>query len=44
MHLNEPGCAVKAAIEKGDISKDRYEAYLYILNEINELKRRQKKW
>ena len=27
-HLNEPGCAVIAAVEQGDVSRERYESYL----------------
>jgi ribosome biogenesis GTPase / thiamine phosphate phosphatase len=30
IHINEPGCAVKAAVERGDISLSRYESYLAI--------------
>ena len=26
-HLNEPGCAVKASVEKGEIDPDRYAFY-----------------
>lgn len=44
MHINEPDCIVKAAVEDNRISKDRYEAYLYILKEISEHRRKQKKW
>ncbi len=29
-HINEPGCAVLAALDKGDISSSRYESYLSI--------------
>ena len=36
MHINEPGCAVKAAIEKGGIHPDRYFSYLNILDTIDE--------
>ena len=32
MHLKEPGCAVKEAVEKGTLSRARYESYLRILN------------
>lgn len=35
-HRNEPGCAVKAAVESGEISELRYINYLTILNEIEE--------
>lgn len=36
MHLNEPGCAVKAAVEDGAIHMDRYISYCNILETINE--------
>ena len=36
MHLNEPGCAVKAAVEEGAIHMDRYISYCNILESINE--------
>ncbi|QCK17019.1 ribosome small subunit-dependent GTPase A [Mangrovivirga cuniculi] len=32
-HINEPGCAVKAAIESGEISESRYFSYLSILED-----------
>ncbi|MEM9819786.1 MAG: ribosome small subunit-dependent GTPase A [Bacteroidota bacterium] len=35
-HRNEPKCAVKAAIEEGDISELRYNNYLQILEEIED--------
>ena len=35
-HRNEPKCAVKAAIEEGEISELRYINYLKILDEIEE--------
>jgi ribosome biogenesis GTPase len=38
MHINEPGCAVKAAIEAGTIHIDRYVSYLHILDTIDEKK------
>jgi len=28
IHLTEPGCAVLAALERGEISPERYESYL----------------
>jgi ribosome biogenesis GTPase len=34
LHRNEPGCAVKAAIEAGEVSFLRYEKYLNILEEV----------
>jgi ribosome biogenesis GTPase / thiamine phosphate phosphatase len=36
IHINEPGCAVKAAIEEGSIDIDRYVSYLTILETIEE--------
>jgi ribosome biogenesis GTPase / thiamine phosphate phosphatase len=37
LHLNEPGCAVKAAVEEGSISTLRYEHYLQIMSEIADI-------
>jgi len=39
MHIDEPGCAVKRAIDEGKISADRYVSYLNILSTIDA-----KKW
>ncbi|MEP6926857.1 MAG: ribosome small subunit-dependent GTPase A [Ginsengibacter sp.] len=39
MHIEEPGCAVKQAVEEGKISADRYISYLNILGTIDT-----KKW
>ncbi|MCX6228645.1 MAG: ribosome small subunit-dependent GTPase A [Bacteroidia bacterium] len=33
MHTHEPGCAVKAAAERGDIPATRYESYLSLIAE-----------
>ncbi|MCR5279764.1 MAG: ribosome small subunit-dependent GTPase A [Lachnospiraceae bacterium] len=33
MHISEPGCAVKEAVEKGLINRLRYESYVRIYNE-----------
>lgn len=39
-HVNEPGCAVRAAVEAHEISPERYEHYLEFLQEIKERKPR----
>ena len=39
MHIDEPGCAVKQAVEEGKISAERYISYLNILGTIDT-----KKW
>jgi ribosome biogenesis GTPase len=36
LHRNEPGCAVKKAVEQGSVSVLRYEHYLQILEEIED--------
>jgi len=36
LHINEPGCAVKQAVERGDIATERYVSYYNILESINE--------
>lgn len=38
MHINEPGCAVKAAVSAGIITPDRFASYLSILDTIEERK------
>lgn len=38
LHTNEPGCAVKAAVEEGDIDEERYISYATILDSIEEEK------
>lgn len=35
-HIKEPKCAVKDAVDRGEIEKLRYENYLYIYNELKE--------
>lgn len=34
LHRNEPGCAVRAALERGEVSELRYFNYLAILDEV----------
>ncbi len=36
MHVVEPGCAVRAAVEQGDVSAARYESYVKLLSELEE--------
>lgn len=36
MHTNEPGCAVKTAVEEGTIDMDRYISYCNILDKIED--------
>ena len=36
MHINEPGCAVKNAVNAGTVTVDRYASYLGILDTIQE--------
>lgn len=35
-HLNEPGCAIKQAVEEGTITAERYESYISLLLTIDE--------
>lgn len=39
-HIAEPGCAVKEAVEAGEIEESRYKHYQLFLNEIKNQKRR----
>lgn len=39
-HIREPGCAVKAALEAGDISRIRYENYCMMFNELEKQEKR----
>ena len=38
MHVNEPNCKIKEAVETGNIINTRYENYLQLLDEINNRK------
>ena len=40
LHAGEPGCAVREAVEKGEIHPDRYESYLRIVHELEDSGRR----
>ncbi|WP_042271766.1 ribosome small subunit-dependent GTPase A [[Clostridium] dakarense] len=40
VHENEPSCAIKEAAQNGKISKQRYDSYIQLLNEIRQGKRR----
>jgi ribosome biogenesis GTPase / thiamine phosphate phosphatase len=35
-HRTEPGCAVRSAVESGAVTRDRYESYLKLRNELEE--------
>lgn len=37
-HTHEPGCSVKAALERGDISPERYNSYLGMLEDDNKFR------
>ncbi|NBG89125.1 ribosome small subunit-dependent GTPase A [Isachenkonia alkalipeptolytica] len=39
LHLKEPKCAVKAQVEEGTISQQRYNHYVQFMTEINEKRR-----
>jgi len=39
LHDDEPGCAVAAAVQNGEIHYDRYESYLRILQELRETRK-----
>lgn len=39
VHLNEPGCAVKEALDQGKISGIRYDNYKALYNELKDIKR-----
>jgi len=35
-HLNEPGCAVRQAVDRGEVSRARYQSYLQLREELEE--------
>ncbi len=36
LHVNEPDCAIKSAVKKGEIAKSRYHSYLQLLEDEQE--------
>ncbi|TDM07111.1 ribosome small subunit-dependent GTPase A [Macrococcus lamae] len=40
LHVNEPACAIKDAVQSGDIMQSRYDNYLQLMNEIETRKAR----
>ena len=40
VHINEPKCAVKEAVNKGDIKESRYNSYIQIYEEMSNYKER----
>jgi ribosome biogenesis GTPase len=38
-HTGEPGCAVTAAVERGEVGADRMESYRVLLAELDEAPR-----
>ena len=42
-HRNDAGCAIRAAVENGQLDEGRYEGYLKLDEEIEKLQQRQKK-
>jgi ribosome biogenesis GTPase len=44
LHLSEPSCAVRVALETGEIDGERYEHYKQFMEELREYQRRNKSW
>ncbi|MGB0292312.1 MAG: ribosome small subunit-dependent GTPase A [Luteolibacter sp.] len=42
-HRNDAGCAIREAVEKGELDRDRYQSFLNLENEIAKLQKRAKK-
>lgn len=40
VHMMEPGCAVKAAVSEGKISRERYDSYTLLFRELHEREKR----
>ena len=39
LHINEPNCNVKDALENGTLSKSRYDSYVGIIESIEEARK-----
>jgi ribosome biogenesis GTPase len=39
MHIHEPDCGVKEALEEGKISRERYDSYVELCEELKEKRR-----
>jgi len=44
LHVSEPSCAVREALEQGELSRERYEHYKQFREELKEYQRRNKPW
>jgi ribosome biogenesis GTPase len=44
LHLKEPGCAVRTAVESGELDAERYRHYKQFTEELKEYQRRNKPW
>jgi len=44
LHLSEPSCAVRTAVETGEFDAGRYEHYKQFMDELREYQRRNKSW
>ena len=40
VHVNEPDCGVKQAVEDGAVSRERYESYCLFYEELKEQEKR----
>ena len=41
MHIHEPDCGVKDAVEQGQISRARYDSYLQLVQELSDSRKQQ---
>jgi ribosome biogenesis GTPase len=39
MHIHEPECGIKDAVEEGQISRARYDSYLQLVQELSDMRR-----